>query len=89
MSNLVAMALTMAGPRLWILIKALFAWLIGIYERARQGRVNITGFQSRHILLAHNLVLLKSHIQSSERLESWSGLCGMKSGHAQCSSYIA
>lgn len=33
LSNLVAMTLTLVGPRLWVLIKAFSFWAIGIYER--------------------------------------------------------
>ena len=37
-SNLVAIALTLAGPRLWILLKALFFFAIDIYKRRSNRR---------------------------------------------------
>lgn len=38
LSNLVAMALTLVGPRLWILLKALFFWVLARYERRSKRR---------------------------------------------------
>ena len=55
MSNLVAMALTLAGPRLWILIKALLFWIIGIYKKLRKNRSTHKMLQNHPILLSHNL----------------------------------
>ena len=44
MNNLVAMALTLAGPRPWILIKRLAVWA---YKRLRRGN-RVTGWRLDH-----------------------------------------
>ena len=62
MSNLVGMALTLAGPRLWIVVKAFCAWTIATYQKYRNNGVKASTFGSQHILLTHNLaVTQESH----------------------------
>ena len=75
MNNLVAMALTLSGPRLWILIKRLAVWA---YKRLRRGN-RVTGWRLDHEmeLASSNIdIIQESHSELSASLSITMNIMG-------------
>lgn len=57
LSNLVAMALTLVGPRLWLLLKAFFFWALAYYNRRSLHRAIHDRAQPNLLPVSHMVVI--------------------------------